>query len=340
MMALGALVVATSYSTVRAQAGRTVLDGVFNQAQVTRGQEMYTNVCSTCHGPTLAGDIGPQLAGPRFVPRWKDKTVGDLFDKIKTTMPASAPGTLSPDAVADVLAFILSSNHYAAGAAPMPADAAPLKLVKMADPPGGAVTAAAVPPAAGRPGLLFKEDWKQSAANDEHPVTQLSVGNPNLELKLYGASSKELALTGTPDNPNNPTHVWDGLCTSSCALALRDKANMMDLSRTARVRWVTKVSGFQRIHPVIKLADGTYLAGDLFDGTTTDWHESEFYPSELKWVKVDINRVVTTGSWVEKPDLSKVDEIGWSTFMPASGHGAGGWADVGTIEVYAKAVPR
>ena len=60
----------------------------------------------------------------------------------------------------------------------------------------------------------------------------------------------------------------------------------------------------------------------------------------MRWLKLDIERVVTVGSWVEHPDLSKVDEIGFADLMPGSGHGAGGYVNVGRIEIYGKAVAR
>ena len=90
------------------------------------------------------------------------------------------------------------------------------------------------------------------------------------------------------------------MATANCALTLRDKTNFLDLTGQAKVRWVTKVSGFQRIHPIVKLADGTMLAGDWADGSTGDWRETEAYFSEMRWVKVDPARVVTTGAFVEK----------------------------------------
>jgi hypothetical protein len=49
---------------------------------------------------------------------------------------------------------------------------------------------------------------------------------------------------------------------------------------------------------------------------------------------------VTKGNSVKNVDLSKVDEIGYVDLMPGSGHGSGGWSDVGAIEVYANAVKR
>jgi hypothetical protein len=39
-------------------------------------------------------------------------------------------------------------------------------------------------------------------------------------------------------------------------------------------------------------------------------------------------------------NLSKVDEIGFADLTPGSGHGQGGYSDVGRIEVYGKPVPR
>ena len=205
----------------------------------------------------------------------------------------------------------------------------------------GAQPAAAPRPApARRPGLFFKEEWKQNEKGDEHPVTQQSIGNPDLELKLYGGSAKEIQLTGRADDENNPIHVWTGLCTTPCAVAFRHKASMADLSGLARIRWNTKMSGFHKVHPIVKLSDGTWLIGDRADGTPTDWIVSEFNVSDLKWLRLDITRVVTTGNYVTGPDLTKVDEIGFADLAPGSGHGPGGWADVAQVEVYARAVGR
>ena len=191
-----------------------------------------------------------------------------------------------------------------------------------------------------RPPLFFREMWAQTPANDEHPLTQQSVENSNLELKTYGTTAKELLITGTKVNPQNPIHVWNGMCTTNCLLTLRDKTNMVDLTGQAKVRWVTKVSNFHRIQPVVKLADGTFLVGSYMGGSTIDWREEEFFFSEIRWVKLDPVRVVPTGTFIEKVDLSKVDEFGWTDLMASSGHGQGGWADVGMIEVYGKPVPR
>jgi hypothetical protein len=188
--------------------------------------------------------------------------------------------------------------------------------------------------------LFFREEWKTGPSGGEHPATQDAVTNPSLELRLYGESSKEIQELGKAGDSTNPPHVWSGLCTSPCAVTLRDKNSYVDLTGLAKIRWLTKVSGFHQVHPILKLADGTWLAGDHADGSTVDWHDSDFSIAEVRWLKLDIDKVVTKGYWVEHPDLSKVDEIGFTDLMPGSGHGPGGWSDVAWFEVYGKAVKR
>jgi hypothetical protein len=196
------------------------------------------------------------------------------------------------------------------------------------------------PARAVRPPLFLKEEWKQLPSGGEHPVTLAATGNPTLELKLYGPSSKDIQLTGKEGDENDPIHLWTGLCTSNCAAALRDKNNYVDLTGLARIRWVTKVSGFHKIRPIVKLADGTWLVGDHADGSMTDWQENEFLVADVRWLRLDADKVLTKGNWVEKPDLSKVDEVGFADLMPGSGHGPGGWSDVARIEVYGKSIKR
>jgi hypothetical protein len=112
-------------------------------------------------------------------------------------------------------------------------------------------------PRATRPPLFFKEEWKQTPAGGEHSVTQDAVANPALELKLYGPTAKEILMSGSAGDELNPIHVWTGMCTTPCAVALRHKSSFADLTGLGRIRWNTKVSGFHQIRPIVKLADGT-----------------------------------------------------------------------------------
>jgi hypothetical protein len=193
---------------------------------------------------------------------------------------------------------------------------------------------------AGRPGLFFSEVWQQTPEGGEHPVTQQSIANPDLELKLYGPTSAELQINGADGNAANPIHIWSGLCTTGCALAFRHNTSNVDLSGLARIRWNTKMSGFHQIRPIVKLADGTWLIGDPASGSPSDYLVDDIPVAELRWLELDIDRIVTVGLWVNDPDLTNVEEVGFADLTPGSGHGAGGWVDVAEIEVYGVPVER
>ena len=139
---------AASYSTVGAQQSRSVNDGVYGAEQSKRGATLYTEQCAACHDPQLIGGVGPALAGADFMAAWKDMTVGDLFERIQTQMPLTAPGTLMPQQTADAVAYILSFNKFPAGAADLPTDVAALKTIKFGA-PSAAAAGGAVPAATG-----------------------------------------------------------------------------------------------------------------------------------------------------------------------------------------------
>jgi len=188
--------------------------------------------------------------------------------------------------------------------------------------------------------LFFKEEWKNEAGEYEPKITQVHVANPNLEIKLYGPTAKEILIAGAANNESNPIHPWTGMCTTPCGVGLRHKTQYVDLTGLSRIKWLTKMSGLHKVYPVVRLADGTLLVGDFADGSNVDWQEREFNLSGLKWYRLDPERGVTTGAVVANPDLSKVDEVGFMDLMPSSGHGQGGWSDVAKFEVYGKPVPR
>ena len=248
--------------------------------------------------------------------------------------------SLAISSVVAMFAFALSLD----GRAQAPQAASGASRAAQTAAPNAARPASAEPagerPRVARPPLFLKEDWKQIPGGGEHPVTPASVTGAGVELELYGASSAEIRLTGADGDENNPTHVWTGLCTTPCGLALRDKARYVDLTGLARIRWNVKTSGFHEIRPIVKLADGTWLVGDHTDASPLDWLVGEFSIASVRWLKLDAERLVTTGNFVDKPDLGKVDEVGFVDLMPASGHGPGGWSDVAQIEVYGKPVAR
>jgi S-disulfanyl-L-cysteine oxidoreductase SoxD len=95
---------------------RSVWDGVYTQEQATRGQAQYNKECAACHGQSLSGgEEAPPLSGGAFMANWNGLTVGDLFERIRVSMPEGRPGTLSRQQNADALAYILSGNQFPAG---------------------------------------------------------------------------------------------------------------------------------------------------------------------------------------------------------------------------------
>ncbi len=116
----GLAAIVSSLCVLRAQAppaeSRSVWDGVYTEEQAKRGEPLYQKECAACHGDTLAGgESAPTLTGGAFLANWNGYTVGDLFDRIRKTMPQSAPGRLTRQQDADILAFMLSANKFPAG---------------------------------------------------------------------------------------------------------------------------------------------------------------------------------------------------------------------------------
>ena len=118
------------YASLGAQAAKSVKEGVFTEEQAKRGEPLYKEQCAACHGEDLAGSGPmPALAGNDFIANWK--TVGDLFEKTHTSMPASAPGTLTEQQVSDITAFMLAKSNFPAGQAELPSKQAELMLIKI-----------------------------------------------------------------------------------------------------------------------------------------------------------------------------------------------------------------
>ena len=105
---------------------RTTRDGVYTATQAERGSAEYGRYCARCHGPDLDGiGAAPMLYSSRFLDRWREDSLGTLFEYIKTNMPLDGkpgPGGLSQAQYADILAFLLQSSDLPAGTTELRAD--------------------------------------------------------------------------------------------------------------------------------------------------------------------------------------------------------------------------
>jgi mono/diheme cytochrome c family protein len=125
-----AAVLAVFVLTAAAQTSRSVWDGVYTAEQARQGADLYADQCASCHGLALnGGEMAPPLTGGEFMSNWNGLTVGDLFDRIRSTMPANAAGTLNRDKTAEILADILSVNGFPAGSTELPRQTEALKQI-------------------------------------------------------------------------------------------------------------------------------------------------------------------------------------------------------------------
>jgi hypothetical protein len=203
--------------------------------------------------------------------------------------------------------------------------------------------------------LAFKVDWVRPKNQEDTKIrympVQENIADPNVEMKFYGAA-KQILTTGLPGSDITPYGVWTGTAESGpFAVTFRLKDRYVDLTGLANIKWYTKTSGFHVVRPVVKLANGTMMVADLAFSSVPKLSVSEFSLTNVRWIKLDPARVVTVNMgaatanpnneiWVPNPDLSKVEEIGFADLMPGSGHGTGGYIQLGQIEVYANTVPR
>ena len=186
-----------------------------------------------------------------------------------------------------------------------------------------------------RPGLLFREDWKEIPA--EIPVTQKHVNNPDLILGLYGPGRDSIKKSHHDTPVDDPYYIWSGLCQGTWAVTLKHRSRDINLSKYARIRWRTKQIGFRELHILLKLAAGTWLVSKQSDPSSGDWRISEFILDDLEWYSLDL-ATITEMKPVADPDLSGVVEIGFTDLM--QGGKSDSCSRLDWIEVYGYLVKR
>jgi len=85
---------------------------------------VYYFFCVTCHPKGT-------YAGESFKSNWSGRPLSDLYDWVKTKMPKSDPGSLTPNQSVQVMAYILQQNKMPAGPTPLPTDRAVLGTIKI-----------------------------------------------------------------------------------------------------------------------------------------------------------------------------------------------------------------
>lgn len=194
--------------------------------------------------------------------------------------------------------------------------------------------------------LLFEERWARLPL--AQPMTQENLSNQNLKLHLYGDVAGIRASNHDPE-----WYTYTGETRTNWALTVSDPANFWDLSRTGKVMLRTRNTGWRFTHVVIKTANGSFYASEEGSGESTSWMNVEYPLQDLHWRTLLMTDTPTNASNRRKPDpglvpiipttkatpdLTKVDEVGFSDLMP------GGWIPATTRinawAVYGKKVPR
>jgi quinoprotein glucose dehydrogenase len=114
-----ALAIAPESESVRLTSPPPALSGdtaatpaIYTQAQAKRGEAVFKEKCSTCHG---VNTFGPPLRGKPFWAAWDRKMARSLYSTIIGGMPPDDPGSLAEKDVMDVLAYLLQENGLPAG---------------------------------------------------------------------------------------------------------------------------------------------------------------------------------------------------------------------------------
>jgi mono/diheme cytochrome c family protein len=127
------LLTAGIVASARQEMSRSVREGVYTIVQADKGKAVYVEKCQSCHGTmaTATPDMAPLLNDYAFQETWKDRSVGQFFDRIRRTMPQNEPATLSPEVTAEIVAYILSANKLPAGEAALPSDVELLREIRL-----------------------------------------------------------------------------------------------------------------------------------------------------------------------------------------------------------------
>ncbi|GAB2553855.1 outer membrane protein assembly factor BamB family protein [Spirosoma aerophilum] len=163
--------------------------GVYTAKQVEAGAALFTTHCAACHGRDLRGtEGGNALVGERFVGKWSDKSVGQLFDLTKSSMPKTNPHSLEDAAYASLIAFILNANGFPEGDVALPSATARLRLIPMGTPPPSTRVSMQFKPAdyTAKP-TTIEGDWRQHrsdyASSNYSPLSQINKDNAkNLKI--------------------------------------------------------------------------------------------------------------------------------------------------------------
>ena len=193
--------------------------------------------------------------------------------------------------------------------------------------------------------LIFEEHWTNAPLTQ--PMKQENLGNQNLRLHLYG----DVAGIRKTQHPIED-YTYTGETRNTWMITVSDPKNYFDLRLPAKMTLRTRNTGYRQTHIAIRTADGNYFVTEEGSGESSAWMNRDYILSDMHWRSLTMNdtpsgagprtpepeRAVIVAAGVATPDLSKVDEIGFTDLLP------GGFIPsttrVNSLAVYGKRVPR
>lgn len=122
-----------SLTLLAEEKARSIWDGVYTKEQAERGHILYDAKCAECHGDDLEGDVveAPALCGGEFLWKFNAATLEHIFIRIHRDMPLTRSGTLTKEASADLIAYMLSASSLPAGKSELPHEEQLLRLIRI-----------------------------------------------------------------------------------------------------------------------------------------------------------------------------------------------------------------
>jgi mono/diheme cytochrome c family protein len=109
---LGSLAILTTTATPPARA--------FPDDQLARGEQVWNNVCSSCHGPDSTNLDAPLFTQPGGLANYAN--AAEAVQYAIENMPNDNPGSLPQQDYYDAMAFILKLQGISGGATPLSPD--------------------------------------------------------------------------------------------------------------------------------------------------------------------------------------------------------------------------
>jgi len=101
--------------------------------QLDVGEQWFRSVCMECHSTG-------NLTNPDFRLQWGGKSALELFERIRSTMPASKPGSLTQGTYASIVAYLMKVNGMPVRARRVSADSGALASIRLNFPAASAAT--------------------------------------------------------------------------------------------------------------------------------------------------------------------------------------------------------